>query len=297
MRHGSLLGACVMANLQGLNGRTLQGFFRTLQGFSGGNSDIFFSYQDGGSVKVFSRAGVLSITIGSFGTGDGEFSAPQGMFIHNNLLYVVDSNYSSVDSRAQVFDLSGAFISEFSVSSSISSGIFIYEEEIYIVDTGSVRVFDLIGTPARSWSVGSVSLDVCVFGNEVYVLNYTDKSVEVYSTSGTYLRTFGNTGSGDELLVLPYSLDIHNGKVYCRELDTIRVYLTSGAYVTKWNAIAGGVIIPGISYSNGELFTFGEVSDNIVIQGFDLSGNELVNFNTGITLIGGTGNLSGIRVI
>ena len=71
------------------------------------NDKFFASYQREHCVKVFNDKGVFLYDIGSFGTGDGQFTRPIGLAVDGfNQLIVCDSG----NRRVQVFAVSGKFL-------------------------------------------------------------------------------------------------------------------------------------------------------------------------------------------
>ena len=75
----------------------------------GPNGDFFVSDGYGNArVHKFSKDGVLLASFGEPGTGRGQFRLPHGAYVSGDRLYVADRE----NSRVQVFDLEGRYISE-----------------------------------------------------------------------------------------------------------------------------------------------------------------------------------------
>ena len=73
-----------------------------------GNGDIYVgSWND--CIYVFDQTGHLKNTIGSGGSGDGQFRCPRGIYIKGNVLYVADT----YNHRIQKLSSRGEFIHKF----------------------------------------------------------------------------------------------------------------------------------------------------------------------------------------
>eukprot|EP00731_Ephydatia_muelleri_P036512 Em0268g4a len=72
------------------------------------NGDIYVGSDDG-CIYVFDQTGQLKNTIGSRGSGDGQFSHPSGISIKGDVLYVADTN----NQRVQKLTSSGKFLHKF----------------------------------------------------------------------------------------------------------------------------------------------------------------------------------------
>ncbi|KAL5496484.1 hypothetical protein EMCRGX_G012780 [Ephydatia muelleri] len=72
------------------------------------NGDIYVGSDDG-CIYVFDQTGQLKNTIGSRGSGDGQFSGPSGISIKGDVLYVADT----CNNRVQKLTSSGKFLHQF----------------------------------------------------------------------------------------------------------------------------------------------------------------------------------------
>ncbi|KKQ77402.1 MAG: PKD domain containing protein, partial [Candidatus Daviesbacteria bacterium GW2011_GWF2_38_6] len=82
-------------------------------------------------------AGNFISTWGSEGSGDGQFSYPQGCFFYDNKIFVTDMS----NDRVQVFDTSGNYLSQWG-SSGAGNGQFNGPIGIVVSPTGRVYVSD-----------------------------------------------------------------------------------------------------------------------------------------------------------
>jgi tripartite motif-containing protein 71 len=127
---------------------------------SGGN--IYVTNVDpltGYCVVKFSSSGVYLATIGSAGSGDGQFNYPGNVAIDaSDNIYIADSG----NDRIEKFDRNGAYLSQFG---SFGSG------------DGQFN--------------GPVGLAFDALGN-VYVSDLGNNRIQVFDRDGNYLRQFGN---------------------------------------------------------------------------------------------------------
>lgn len=99
---------------------------------------------------------VLDYTIGSSGSGEGEFNVPLGMDVDSsNNIYIADSG----NNRIVVYDSDGNYLTSFGESDlSYPSAVAIYGTDLYVADKGNHRIvqYDTSGN-----FIGEISL----FGN------------------------------------------------------------------------------------------------------------------------------------
>ena len=151
-------------------------------------------------LQKFTSNGELIKCIGQKGGKEGEFNDPRGVTLHDNQVYVCDSdNY-----RIQVFDLNLKFVRSIG-SRGKGRGEF---NEPY-----------------------DVKLDTA--GN-IYVAEYNNTRVQVLDNSGHFIRTLGD--EGERKLGRPSGLHIADKYVYISDLEghCIVVYETSGQFVTSF---------------------------------------------------------------
>ena len=112
---------------------------------------------------------------GSFGTGNGQFDQPMGIFASlNGFIYVVDAN----NNRIQKFNQVGAYLSQFGTSGS-GNGQFNRPTDI---------------------SIG--------YDGNFYVTDSYNYRVQKLSSLGTYLSQFGSHGSGNGQFNSTFSCDM-----------------------------------------------------------------------------------------
>ena len=170
---------------------------------------------DAHRVRVYDDDGVEVLTIGSYGTGNGQFDQPWDVTTSNiDHIYVADTG----NDRVQRFNAAGAYQSQFG-SPGTAAGQFTEPKGIaydpglnrlYVADTGNHRVqrFTVDGVLDAAWGVGGVvgttgtvkrdhtgfdrPMDVAVnpTNGNVYVADYGNCRLEVFNGSGAYVRTY-----------------------------------------------------------------------------------------------------------
>ena len=159
-------------------------------------------------IDVFDQKGQLKTTIGSCGSGDGQFRGPSGICIKGDMLYVAD-HYNH---RVQKLTSSGAFLHKFGQKGS-GQGQF---------DSPSTVIVDS--------------------NNRLIVADTNNHRIQIFNEDGGWLLTIDGYTSGNPFLRLPSSLaldpqgDIHVA-VHCS--NSIKVFTKEGVYVRMYGDSKG----------------------------------------------------------
>ena len=151
-------------------------------------------------LQKFTSNGELIKCIGKEGGKEGEFNEPCGVTLHDNQVYVCDSN----NLRIQVFDLNLNFVRS-------------------------------IGSRGKGRGEFNAPYDVKLdTAGNIYVTEYNISRVQVLDNSGHFIRTLGD--EGERKLGQPSSLHIADRYVYISDCGShcIVVYETSGQFVTSF---------------------------------------------------------------
>ena len=221
------------------------------------HGEIFVTEWGGDRVSVFGTSR-QNRTIGSTGTGDGEFRYPTGIDIDADYNVYVASEY-----KLQKFNRNGEHVKSVNSSKEIR-GVKVHEEKVYVCDRGNHRilVYDLELTLLRRFGtrgtgegefIRPYDIDFDAKGN-AYVVDSGNNRVQVLNEDGQFQREFGreklNYPNG------PRGIHIDGDYVYVSTtyvLNKVVVFRTSGDFVTTIGENFGTVY--GITTdSNGSLY-------------------------------------------
>lgn len=178
---------------------------------------------------------------GTAGTGDGEFTAPQGIAVDsNNHIYVAErSNH-----RIQEFDENGNFLGkwgknggdgssgpgngEFSSPSDISMDA---NGNIYVSEGGRIQKFNGNMEFVAAWGTAGtgdgeftspygVSVDS---DNHVYVADTSNDRIQKFDENGTFLMKWGSEGSANDQFNLPVKVAFHLSYLYVSDYSNHRI--------------------------------------------------------------------------
>ena len=164
------------------------------------NGDIYVGSSDG-CIYVFDQTGQLKNTIGSGGSGDGQFRYPCGISIKGDVLYVADSD----NHRIQKLTSRGEFIHKFGQKGS-GQGEF-DDLKAVIVDSN----------------------------NRLIVSDYCNQGVQIFNEEGGWLLTIDGKGTGNSSFMWPRCLALDpQGNIHVGEIDSIKVFTKEGVYVRTY---------------------------------------------------------------
>ncbi|MFH1978425.1 MAG: C25 family cysteine peptidase [Candidatus Aenigmatarchaeota archaeon] len=227
------------------------------------------------------------ITIGSFGTGDGQFVSPEFIESDDGEVYVTDE----FDGRVQVFDETGNFLRKWDIGAK-ATGITIDDSEVFVLQSydwieydPGVKVFDKQGTPLRSWgSLGSGDgqfaenpKGIDVNGNEIFVVDTYNNRIQVFDKQGNFLRKWGQLGESDGDFSHPWDVAVTNAEVFVSDTtafpdavnNRIQVFDKQGNFLRKWQYSFNKP--KGISIRGYQVHVTDEGNDKIKV--FDKQGN------------------------
>ena len=207
------------------------------------SGDVYIACCRNNSVHVFDQAGQQKRTIGSIGSGDGQFSRPHGLFIKGDALYVADC----YNHRIQKLTTGGQFLQKFGRHGS-NEGQF--------------------NKPL------SVIIDQI---DRLIVTDYLNHRVVILDQGGTWLLSINGDGdvSGPHLFRHPYGLALDpRGNVHLTAYDsnTIKVFTPEGTYVRSYGdvKVPSGIVIDEEGYS-----LVNERDGNNCLSIFDPQGNKV----------------------
>eukprot|EP00731_Ephydatia_muelleri_P035530 Em0132g9a len=166
------------------------------------NGDIYVGSDDG-YIYVFDETGQLKNTIGSRGSGDGQFSSPSGISIKGDVLYVADTDNHRVEKLT-------------------SSGKFLHK----LGQQGS-------GQGQLNRPVG-VIIDS---NNKLIVSDCDNHRIQIFNENGGWLLTIDGKGSGNHSFQYPWGLALDpQGNIHVAAFgsNTIKVFTKESVYVRMY---------------------------------------------------------------
>ena len=169
------------------------------------SGDIYVACWDDNCVRVFDQGGHEKRTIGSGGSGDGQFRGPRGVSIKGDVMYVADQGNDCI----QKLTTGGQFLLKFGQHGSgqgqfsqPKSVIVDQRDRMIIADSNNHRV--VILDQNGSWLMtinGDVSgaqgfkypwgLALDPQGN-IHVAAFCSYTIKVFTPEGTYVRSYGD---------------------------------------------------------------------------------------------------------
>ena len=183
------------------------------------NGDIYVG-SDFHCIYVFDQTGQLKNTIGSSGSGDGQFSSPWDIFIKGDVLFVADSG----NHRVQKLTSSGKFLHSFGQNGS--------------------------GQDQFNWPL-AVIIDS---NNKLIVSDRDNHRIQIFNENGGWLLTIDGKGSGNHRFQSPWGLALDpqgNIHVAAQRSNTIKVFSKEGVYVRMYGDpnVPIGIAIDDEGYS------------------------------------------------
>ncbi|KAL5510574.1 hypothetical protein EMCRGX_G006139 [Ephydatia muelleri] len=172
------------------------------------SGDIYVTCWGDNSIHVFDQAGQQKRTIGSLGSGDGQFICPRGLFIKGDVMYVADYG----NNRIQKLTTGGQFLQKFGQRGS-GQGQFQFpvsvivdqRDRLIVSDSGNHRVviLDQAGTwlltingnvPGSHGFQNPYGVALDPQGN-IHVAALSYNTIKVFTPEGTYVRSYGSSCS------------------------------------------------------------------------------------------------------
>ena len=165
-----------------------------------GNGDIYVGSEDD-CIYVLDQTGQLKNTIGSGGSGDGQFRYPRGISIKGDVLYVADSG----NHRIQKLTSRGEFILKFGQQGS-SLGEF-HGPQAVIIDSN----------------------------NRLIVSDWGNYRIQIFNEEGGWILTIDGKDTGNSSLMYPVGLALDpQENIHVAAVDFIKVFSKEGVYVRRY---------------------------------------------------------------
>ena len=175
------------------------------------SGDIYVGSADN-CIYVFDQTGQLKNTIGSGGSGDGQFSNPCGIFIKGDVLYVADGE----NHRIQKLTARGEFLHKFGQKGS-GQGQFDNPSRVIVDSNNRLIVADLDNNRIQIFNEdGGWLWTIDVNGDDdfeepfdlaldpqgnIHVLSATSNAIKVFTKEGVYVRSYGDRNSPNGIVI------------------------------------------------------------------------------------------------
>ena len=192
------------------------------------SGDVFVTSHNNHCVCVFDKNGTKKATIGSRGSGDGQFSYPLGIAISGDVIFVAENG----GNRIQKLTITGEPLMKFGTSG-MGNGQLHQPRGICLASDG-----------------------------KLYVAEYANKRVQVFNPDGTFSSII--TGLGDNELRKPKAVAIdQSGNLHVADhgSNCIKVFTADGEYVRQYGS--GQLLGPtGITVDQDGYCLVGDQSGN-----------------------------------
>ena len=200
------------------------------------NGDIYVGSSDN-CIYVFDRTGQLKNTIGSSGSGDGQFSSPFGISIKGDVLYVADT----CNDRVQKLTSSGKFLHKF-------------------------------GQQGSGQGQFNRPMAVTIDSNNKLIVSDSDNCrIQIFNENGGWLLTIDGNGPGNHSFQFPWGLALDpqgNIHVAAGGSNPIKVFTKEGVYVSMYGDLNDPI---GIAIDDEGYSLVSEISLSI----YDPEGNKI----------------------
>ena len=231
-------------------------------------------------VSVFSPSGYKLRSFGTRGSGQGQFEGPRGVAVdgEGNILIADHGNY-----RIQKFTAEGQFLTAVGTEGSellqfsnvVDITINAINNKVYVVDkeNNCVQVLNsdltfssTIGKEGGQGEFDSPRGIACDSTGNVYVVERGNHRIQIFTSTGEFLRIFGSDCEGRWELYRPggIALDVEDN-VYVSEPDNhrISVFTSEGQFVTSFGdfepyglAVDSSGVVYACDQSNDQLQAF-----------------------------------------
>ena len=205
-------------------------------------------------IQKFTSLGVYAATIGSQGTGDGQFDSPSGIAIDSNgFIYVSDTG----NNRIQKFSPAGQFVTKWGTYGTGNSQFngprglaFRSNGDIYVADTGNqrIQVFTPFSTASGDTDAASIS---CFIASAAYG-STLDPHVQVLR--GFRDRVLAHSPGGRALIEFYYAWSPPAAAFIAQHeglRTAVRWALTPLVYTIEYPLLLGFLAVPAIGLAVG----------------------------------------------
>ena len=221
------------------------------------NNDIYLVDSGNFQIKKFDSNGRLADSWGSFGSQEGQFKNPTGIFVDSNYIHVVDTG----NSRIQTFEKDGKFVRAWG-NSGISIQSLVQPLSLSRDSTGNFFVSDGVLNKISKYDengnyVGEIeslltssakfssSNDIISDGNDnFYIVVSKDDRILEFNSNGHFVTSFGSEGEDNGKFQQPSAIAVDKmGNLYIGDSGNsrIQVFDANHKFKTKWGSLGNGL--------------------------------------------------------
>ena len=236
------------------------GEFGVLEGITTNSTHIFVADIGNNRIQIFDINGTFVSTFGSWsGLGnnpaDGLFRNPNGVATNNTHIFVVDSG----NSRVQIFDNSGTYLSQFGRGDTpngrsaadgefdIPFGIITDGTHLFISETGNnrIQILDTDGNYVSKFGNDTVFANprgIAINSTHIFVIDSNNNRVQIFDHSGNHVKSFGSKGNGTGEFSFPRGIATNNMHLFVSDTSNSRVQIFdhTGNYVSQFGSLGNG---------------------------------------------------------
>ena len=237
--------------------RTIGGVFRPWGMTINQKNELFVVEYGENRVTFFNSKGEMIRSLGSWGSGNGQFNTPSGIAVDDNGdILVADGG----NNRIQKFSADGRFIAAVGTHGSgqlqfkFPVGIKIHPptKRIYVADSTNHRIqvlnpdfsyFSSFGSRGPDPGQLDYPWDVAFdSANNVYVTDSWNGRIQIFAENGEFIRQIGKQGTGEGELNRPAMITSSENELYVSEYNNHRVsvFTTQGDYLTSFGTHGNG---------------------------------------------------------
>ncbi|MGH9920900.1 MAG: Ig-like domain repeat protein [Nitrososphaerales archaeon] len=185
-------------------------------------------------VAYASTGHVFLTQFGSSGTGDGQFNQAWGVAVSSGHVFVSDLN-----ERINEFTTTGTFLGWLGKCTGGSNCDTTTDTSIGFSCTAATCSGLTFGSGDGQFN-GPRGLAVDAAGN-LYVVDEGNQRIQVFTSTGTFVRAWGSSGSMDGQFAFPFGIAVSGSDVFVADTNNERVqeFTTAGTFVTTWNTAGG----------------------------------------------------------
>jgi YD repeat-containing protein len=207
------------------------------------SGDIWATSGTNNHVVEFSADGIPIRTIGSEGTGNGQFKDPVGIAINKTAgdVYVSDTG----GHRIEEFTVAeGTFIRAFPTTGSVHGIAIDSAGNVWVTDYQHVEKFSSTGSLLGTYGSFSLLEGIAIDSEgHIYVADWSAGVIYELSSAGVVIGHFGEKGKGNGQFEGPFGIAIDprtRNIVVTDALDTrSQIFTSSGSYLTTFANVSG----------------------------------------------------------